>query len=66
MDNLYLSFVEFYKKTLRSELNRIADDLASGSCKTIEEYKFQTGYVRGIVYAEQAFEELVKQLQEKE
>lgn len=66
MDNLYLSFVEFYKKTLRSELNRIADDLASGSCKTIDEYKFQTGYVRGIVYAEQAFEELVKQLQEKE
>lgn len=66
MDNVYLSFVEFYKKTLRAELNRMADDLASGSCKTIEDYKFQTGLIRGIVYAEQAFEELVKQLEEKE
>ena len=66
MDNIYLSFVEFYKKTLRTELNRMADDLASGNCKTIDEYKYQTGYIRGIVYAEQVFEELVKQLQEKE
>jgi hypothetical protein len=66
VDNLYLSFVEYYKKTLRAELNRLADDLASGSCKTIDEYKYQTGYIRGIVYAEQVFEELVKQLQEKE
>ena len=66
MDNIYLSFVEFYKKTLRAELNRVADDLASGNCKTIEDYKYQTGYIRGIDYAEQAFEELVKQLQEME
>ena len=66
MDNLYLSFVEFYKKTLRAELNRVADDLASDVCKSIEEYKSKTGYIRGIVYAEQVFEELVQQLQEKE
>ena len=66
MDNIYLSFVEFYKKTLRAELNRVADDLASDVCTNIEQYKSKTGYIRGIVYAEQAFEELVKQLQEKE
>lgn len=66
MDNLYHSFVEFFKQSLRAELNRVADDLASGSCKTIEEYKYQTGYIRGVVYAEQVFEELVKQLREKE
>ena len=66
MDNLYHSFVEFYKRALRDELNRVADDLASGSCTTLEEYKYQTGYIRGVVYAEQVFEELVKQLQEKE
>lgn len=66
MSNIYQSFVEFYKKTLRAELNRMADDLASGNCKTIEDYKYQTGFIRGIVYAEQAFEELIKQLEEKE
>ena len=66
MDNLYHSFVEFFKQSLRVELNRVADDLASGSCKTIDEYKYQTGYIRGVVYAEQVFEELVKQLREKE
>lgn len=66
MDNLYHSFVEFFKQSLRAELNRIADDLASGNCRTLEDYKYQTGYVRGVVYAEQVFEELVKQLQEKE
>ena len=66
MDNVYLSFVEFYKKTLRAELNRLADDLASDNCQTIEQYKHYTGVIRGIIYAEQAFEELVKQLQEKE
>lgn len=66
MDNLYQSFVEYFKQSLRAELNRVADDLASGSCKTIDEYKYQTGYIRGVVYAEQVFEELVKQLREKE
>lgn len=66
MDNIYHSFVEFYKKSLRAELNRLADDLASDNCKTIEEYKSKTGMIRGIVYAEQVFEELIKQLQEKE
>lgn len=66
MDNLYQSFVEYYKQALRAELNRLADDLASDNCKTIEEYKHYTGLIRGIAYAEQVFEELVKQLQEKE
>lgn len=66
MDNIYHSFVEFFRQSLRAELNRVADDLASGNCRTLEDYKYQTGYVRGLVYAEQVFEELVKQLQEKE
>lgn len=66
MDNIYHSFVEFFKQSLRAELNRVADDLASGNCKTIEDYKYQTGYIRGVAYAEQVFEELVKQLREKE
>lgn len=66
MDNLYLSFVEYYKKALRAELNQLADDLASDNCRTIEEYKHYTGRIRGIAYAESVFEELVKQLQEKE
>jgi hypothetical protein len=66
VDNIYLSFVEYYKKSLRAELNRLADDLASDNCQTIEQYKQYTGMIRGIMYAEQVFEELVKQLQEKE
>ena len=66
MDNLYQSFVEYFKQSLRAELNRVADDLASGNCKTIEDYKYQTGYIRGVAYSEQVFEELVKQLREKE
>ena len=66
MDNIYHSFVEFFKQSLRAELNRVADDLASGNCKTIDDYKYQTGYIRGVAYSEQVFEELVKQLREKE
>lgn len=66
MDNLYQSFVEYFKQALRAELNRVADDLASGNCKTIDDYKYQTGYIRGVAYSEQVFEELVKQLREKE
>lgn len=66
MDNIYQSFVEYFKQSLRAELNRVADDLASGNCKTIDDYKYQTGYIRGVAYSEQVFEELVKQLREKE
>jgi hypothetical protein len=66
VDNIYHSFVEFFKQSLRAELNRIADNLADGNCKTFDDYRYQVGVVHGITYAEQVFEELVKQLQEKE
>lgn len=37
---------------LRKDMNNYADDLATGACKSFEEYKHLCGVIQGLAYAE--------------
>jgi hypothetical protein len=46
---------EFFKKEVRSQMNELADIVAAGSVKSFDEYKFITGQIAGLAYAERIF-----------
>jgi hypothetical protein len=46
---------EFFKKEVRSQMNELADIVAAGSVKNFDEYKFITGQIAGLAYAERIF-----------
>mgnify|MGYP003643325867 FL=1 len=46
---------EFFKKEVRNQMNELADIVAAGSVKSFDEYKFITGQIAGLAYAERIF-----------
>jgi len=44
--------LEVVRKNLRERMNSLADTLASGSCRSFEEYKHLCGCIEGLAYAE--------------
>ena len=52
------------RKKLREQMNEWADVVATGACKSIEDYRFITGQIAGIAYAERIYLDLVE-LKEK-
>lgn len=48
------------KNKLRSEMNRLADVLASGHCEDIQSYRHITGQIWGLAYAERVVLDMVE------
>lgn len=51
-------------RQIRKDLNDFADDMASGGCKSFEEYRFLCGMLRGLDRAEAYIKDLAKQVKE--
>jgi len=44
--------LEAVRKKYRTEMNNLADDIATGCCRNYEDYKYRTGILEGLVLAE--------------
>ncbi len=40
------------KKNIRLEMNEIADHMATGSCKSFEEYRQMVGFIEALAWVE--------------
>jgi hypothetical protein len=45
-------FGQVLREMIRKDMNNYADDLATGACKSFEEYKQLCGVIQGLAYAE--------------
>jgi len=63
---MFHSFAEYYKRTIREEMNNLADNMINGSCKTFEEYRYTTGTIHGLAIAERVFLDLLEKLEKTE
>lgn len=49
---------------IRKDMNDLADTLANGRAKSMEDYRYTCGVIRGLATAEQWVKDLAKQLEE--
>lgn len=59
-DNL----AEFLRKTLRQQMNDLADHIAGGGCADFSEYKRCCGVIEGLARAERELLDLTKQIED--
>jgi len=59
-------FAKVVTKKIRADMNNLADELASGRAKTIEDYRHTCGLIRGLAIAEEYVVDLAKQNEEAE
>ena len=45
-------FARVLRTKLREDMNNYTDDLASGQCRTFDEYQKLCGVIQGLAYAE--------------
>ena len=57
-------FAKAVVSMIRKDMNNYADDLASGNARTMEEYKFVCGKLRGLAAAEEYILDLAKKAEE--
>jgi|TARA_R100001530_G_scaffold1148_2_gene1991 hypothetical protein len=55
--------VDKFKKKLRELLNVKADNVATGSCASFDEYKHQAGVIEGLALAEREFLDIIEELE---
>jgi hypothetical protein len=53
-------FAEALAKMIRVDMNNYADDLASNTCKTMEDYRHICGRLQGLADAEAHLYDLIK------
>jgi hypothetical protein len=51
---------------IRVEMNRLADELASGRVRSMEDYRYTCGVLRGLAMAEEYIINLAKRAEEAE
>lgn len=54
------SFAEILGKTLRRDMNDMADQMANGQCRNFDEYQKLVGVIRGLALAEEHLKALAK------
>jgi hypothetical protein len=59
-------FVEVLRGKIREDLNNYADDLASGVCKSFDEYQKLCGVIHGLALAESHLLALAKKVEESD
>lgn len=58
-----LPLLENLRHRLRQHMNNKADDVATGSCQNFPDYKFQTGIIEGLAWAERELLDLDEELE---
>ena len=53
-------------RKLRSEMNDLADHLASNNVQTLDDYRYVCGVIRGLARAEEYTKDLAKAVEEAE
>jgi len=46
------NFARILREKIRTDMNNYADDIATGSCRTFEEYQKLCGVIQGLAFAE--------------
>ena len=57
-------FAEVLRKEIRKDMNNYTDDLASGVCRSFDEYQKLCGVIQGLAYAESHLLALQKKVEE--
>jgi hypothetical protein len=58
--------VDALRSKLRTDMNNYADDLASGACKSYDEYQYLCGVIRGLATAERQLIDLAEELEKQD
>ena len=53
-----ISFEELYDRKLKEEMERHAEDLAMGSADDYPAYREKVGYIKGMLFASDIFQEI--------
>ena len=59
-------FAAVLRKKIRDDMNNYADDLASGQCRTFDEYQKLCGVIQGLATAELYLLDLAKQIEDSD
>ena len=59
-------FAKAVVKKIRTDMNNLADELASGRAKNFEAYQHTVGLIRGLAIAEEYIQDLAKKAEEAE
>lgn len=59
-------FAKVITDMLRKDMNNLADDLASGKARTMEDYRFTCGLIRGLATAEEYVKDLAARAEKEE
>jgi hypothetical protein len=58
--------VDALRSRLRTEMNNYADDLATGACKSFDEYQHLCGVIRGLATAERHLIDLAEEMEKQD
>ena len=56
-------FARVLREKLRTDMNNYTDDLASGQCRTFDEYQKLCGVIQGLAYAERHLIDLAEKVE---
>lgn len=56
--------LEMLRGQYREQMNELADDVATGACRSFDEYRFYVGKIEGIVVCERLLLDLDKKLRQ--
>ena len=57
------TLIDKYKLRLRNLMNDRADNIATGSCASFDEYKHQSGVIEGLALAERELLDIIEELE---
>ena len=57
------TLIDKYKLRLRNLMNDRADNIATGSCASFDEYKHQSGVIEGLALAERELLDIIQELE---
>jgi len=60
------SIEEYYRTEMRPHMNELADVVATGGAADWDQYKYITGQIAGLAWAERAFLDLVEKSQKEQ
>ena len=59
-------FARVLREQIRKDLNNYADDLASGQCRTFDEYQKLCGVIQGLALAERYIIDLAEKVEKSD
>jgi len=59
-------FARVLREKLRADMNNYADDVATGNCRTFDEYQKLCGVIHGLAIAEGYILDLMKHIEDAE